>query len=356
MEKLKVGLVGYRRASSYGSLFNKHPRTVVTAVCDINQESLEDAAKTFGLKDSSCFLKYDDFINTDIDIVFIGTPIPFHAEQSIKALESGKNVLCEVTAANNVEDCEKLIQAVKKTQKKYMMAENYCYFHYIQEWKKIIQKGKLGKIYYAEGEYVHQIRHLIINPKTKEVYWRANRPPLHYCSHSLGPLLMLLDDRIVKATGSGKTINIIPDVGPGAIDMQVAIFETLRGATIKLLRSSVATREPPVIFYSIYGTKGFVETGRGGYNTKGKIYIEEEDKEDKEINCSTADPNAPEEARKGGHGTSEYFLIKDFINSIDNDIEPPINVVKAVDMTLPGIIAHKAVMEGNVWLDVPHFE
>lgn len=356
MKKLKVGLAGYRRASGYGSLFNKHPRTVVTAVCDINQESLEDAAKTLNLKDSSCFQKYDDFINTDIDIVFIGTPIPFHAEQSIKALESGKHVLCEVTAANSIEDCEKLVQVVRKSKAKYMMAENYCYFHYIQEWRKIIQEGKIGEIYYAEGEYVHEIRNLIINPKTKEVYWRANRPPLHYCSHNLGPLLMLLDDRIIKATGSGKTIDIIQNVGPGAINMQVALFETAKGVTIKLLRSSVATRKQEVIFYSVYGTKGFLETGRGGYDTKGKVYVEGEDKEAKEIDYSVTDPDAPEEARKGGHGTSEYFLIRDFINCIDSDIEPPINVVKAVNMTLPGLIAHEAAIKGNIWLDVPHFE
>ena len=356
MKKLKVGLAGYHRASGYGSLFNKHPRTIVTAVCDINSKHLEEAGKEFKLKDSSVFSNYDDFINTDIDIVFIGTPIPFHVEQSIKALESGKHVLCEVTAANNVKDCEKLIQAVNGTRKKYMMAENYCYFHYIQEWKKIIQKEELGKIYYAEGEYVHEIREMVINPKTKELYWRKDRAPLHYCSHNLGPLLMLLNDRIIKATGSGKGINIIPDVGVGAIDIQVALFETDKGATIKLLRSSVATRKPEVIFYSIYGTKGVIETGRGGYNTRGKIYIEGKNKEAKDIDLSITDPGAEEEAKKGGHGTSEYYLIRDFIDSINNDTKPPIDIVKALDMTLPGIIAHEAVMKGNIWLDVPHFE
>jgi len=360
MKKLKVGLVGFRggrgRGGGYGELFNSHPRTEVAAICDINQNCLEEGAKYLGLKDSNCFQSYDDFVNSDIDIVFIGTPIPFHASQSIKALESGKHVLCEVTAANTIEDCEKLVQTVKKTKKKYMMAENYCYFYYIQEWKNIVQKGRIGKVYYAEGEYVHEIRDRIINPETGESYWRANRPPLHYCSHSLGPLLMLLDDRIVKATGSGKGINIIPDVGPGAIDIQVGLFETAKGTTIKLLRSSVATRKPEVIFYSIYGTKGFLETGRGGWETEGKIYIEGEDNEARTIICSCSDPSAPEEAKKGGHGTSEYFLIRDFITAIDGDTTPPIDVVKAVDMTIPGIIAHEAAMRGNVWIDVPHFE
>ena len=355
MKKLKVGLTGVRRAKGYGELFMKHPRTEVTAICDINDKHLEETGKEFKLKDSAVFSNYDKFIDTDIDVVFIGTPIPFHVDQSIKALKNNKHVLSEVTAANKVKDCERLVATVKKTKKIYMMAENYCYFHYILEWKKLMQKRAIGKIFYAEGEYVHEIRHLIMDPKTKESYWRTKRAPLHYCSHSLGPLLMLLDDRIVKATGAGKSINIMPDLGVGTIDMQVALFETKKGAVIKLLRSSVATRKPEVIFYSIYGTKGFLETGRGGYKTKGRVYIEGEDKEAREVNCSTVDPDAPEEAGKGGHGTSEYYLIRDFIKAIDRNTKPPIDVVRAVDFTLPGLIAHEAAMKGNVWLDVPHF-
>ncbi len=65
----------------------------------------------------------------------------------------------------------------------------------------------------------------------------------------------------------------------------------------------------------------------------------------------------PDEAKRvSGYGASEYYLLRDFINAIDNDTEPPIDVVKGVDMTLPGLIAHEATMKGNVWLDVPHFE
>jgi len=364
MRKLKVGLVGMgglRRGAGYGYLFNAHPRTEVAAVCDINREALEKAKGMFGLSASQCFDNYDDFVKADLDIVFLGTPIPVHAEQAIKAMENGKHVLSEVTAANKVEDCERLVRTVKKTGMKYMMAENYYYFHYIREWEKMIREGKLGRIFYAEAEYVHQIRHLLRDPETGQLLWRANRPPIHYCSHCLGPLLMLMDDRIVKATASGKRSTIMPDVGVGAIDMQVALFETKKGATIKMLRSQVAPREPPVVYYSIYGTKGCVENGRISHPyrhdiSRGMLYIEGEDETAREIDWHISDPEAPEEARRGGHGTSEYYLISDFINSIDNDTEPPINVVRAVDITLAGLIAHEAAMKGNVWLDVPHFE
>ena len=355
MRRLKVGHVGGR--TGYARLFNNHPRTETVAVCDIDPEALEKTRMVLGLKRFQCFQNYDDFLKTDLDIVVVGTPIPFHADQSIRAMESGKHVLSEVTAANNVRDCERLVQAVKRTGMKYMLAENMCYVHFIREWKKMIQEGKLGKIYYAEGEYIHQIRSKLRDPETEELLWRASRPPIHYCSHSLGPLLMMLYDRIVKATASGKETSIMPGVGVGAINMQVALFETKKGVMIKLLRSQVVTREPPFHYYTIYGTKGCIEnTGFRRGTSKGILYIEGEDKVAREIDWSISDPNTPEEAKRGGHGTSEYYLIRDFIDSIDNDTEPPINVVRGVDMTLPGLIAHEAATKGNIWLDVPHFE
>ena len=357
MKKLKVGHVGGRIV--YGHLFNDHPRTEVAAICDINRGALEKARRALGLKESQCFQDYDRFLKVDLDIVFIGTPIPFHAEQAIKALESGKHVLSEVTAADSVKDCERLVHTVKRTGMKYMLAENMCYTHFIQEWKKIVQEGNLGRIFYAEGEYMHQIKRLLRNPETGELMWRANRPPIHYCTHSLGPLLMIMDDRVVKATASGREANIMPDVGVGAIDVQVALFETEKNATIKILRSSVIAREPPFHYYVIYGTKGSVENGRLGFPndvSRGTIYIEGEDEAAREVDWHLSDPNVPEKARRGGHGTSEYYLIRDFISAIENDTEPPIDVVRGVDMTLPGLIAHEAAMRGNVWLEVPHFE
>jgi len=357
VNKLRVGLVGVGRGTAYGFQFRNHARTEVSAICDVNPEVLEQMRATFGLKSSQAFRNYDDFVGADLDIVFLGTPMPFHAEQAIKAMEDGKHVLSELTMATTVEDCERIVRTVKRTGMKYMMAENYYYFHFMREWKKIIGEGRLGRLFYAEAEYVHEIRYLLRDPQTGKLLWRANRPPIHYCAHSLGPLLMLMDDRIVKATASGKAITMVKDVGIGAIDIQVGLFETKKGAIIKMLRSQVAPREPAVVYYSIYGTKGCVENGRSAAweGSKGMLYIEGEGKA-REIDCEISDPNLPDEAKKGGHGTSEYHVIRDFIDAIDNDVEPPINAVRAADITLPGLIAHEAAMRGNVWLDVPHFE
>lgn len=359
-KKLQVGFVGLRRGGGLVRSLAGHPHVEIAALCDLDQASLAKMAADFSLPDQRVFTNFDDFINAPLDIVVIATPIEHHAAQAIAALESGKHVLCEQTAAYTLEDCERLVNTVRNTKRIYMMAENYCYFHYIREWKQIIDQGRLGKIVHAEGEYLHEIVDLLIDPVTGKQRWRYSRAPIWYCAHCLGPLLTLMDDRIVKATGVHSGQNIYPNEGLGFLDMEVGLFQTQKGSTIKILRSQVAPRHPEMIFYTLYGTKGFVENGReGGWGgTKGRLYIQDEMAKHpgaQAIDCLTVDPNAPAEARTGGHGTSEYYMVRDFIAAVEQNAPPPIDIARAIDFTAPGICAHEAAMRGGVWVDVPLF-
>lgn len=347
MKKFKVGMVGVGRATAYGHIFANHPDTEVVALCDMNQEVLAQNGKDFNLTDNCLYENYEDMLNSDVDIVVLGTPIPFHAEQTIKGLDAGKHVLCEVTASDNIADCQRMVEAVRRAKTKFMMAENCNYMDFAIQWDKYIKAGKIGTPFYAEADYVHEIRGLV-NGK-----WRANRAPLHYCSHSLGPVLMWMDDYIVRCTASGNQSTLEPATD-GNIDMQVALFETSKGATIKLLRSSVALRHPALSSYNIIGTKGFLESSRTDYEGIGRRYFSEQDPvSGYPIAINISDMDAPKEATAGGHGTSEYYLVRDFLNSITNDTTPPIDIVRAMDMTVPGLIAHEAAKKGGIWLDVP---
>ncbi|MEN6346821.1 MAG: Gfo/Idh/MocA family oxidoreductase [Armatimonadia bacterium] len=364
MQKLNIGIAGLRRGRGFVSLFAAHPQLNVTALCDLSTDTLSDLGKAFSLPDSALYTDYDQFLSAPMDIVMIATPIRFHAEQTIKALQSGKHVMCEQTAAYTVEDCEAIVQAVKQTGRSYMMAENYSYFHYVRQWQKIVQQGKLGPIYYAEAEYIHEIENLLIDAKTGEYFWRHERPPIWYCAHCLGPLLTLMDDRIVAASGSQAGFHKRPEQSDhlGFLDMEVGLFRTQKGALLKIARSQVAPRYPHTVYYSLYGTKGYVENGRSGSNTEGYLWIEGETPDDEKgqrkaevITCEIVDPEAPEEAKQGGHGTSEYYMIRDFLEAIEKGTHPPIDVMRSMDFTVPGIIAHESAMTDGNWRDVPVF-
>jgi predicted dehydrogenase len=353
----KVGIVGLSRGKGLVSAFRAHPRVQVTGLCDLDGNALAEAGQAFGLPDSGLFTDFDAFLNAPMDVVVVATPIPHHAEQSIKSLKTGKHVLCEQTAAYTVKECESVVDAVRRTGKAYMMAENYCYFHYIREWKKIVEQGKLGHIFYAEGEYIHEIIDLLINEKTGQYHWRHERPPIWYCAHTLGPILMLMGDRVVRGSGLTSGFGKMPAYKdhPGFLDIEVGLFQTQKGAIVKILRSQVASR-PHMVWYSLYGTNGHLEGQRD--RGDGLYYVEGEmDKHQggQPFPCPTSDPDAPPAARHGGHGTSEYYMIRDFLDALDAGRQPPIDVMRAMDFTVPGIIAHESAMKGGKWMDVPLF-
>ena len=61
----------------------------------------------------------------------------------------------------------------------------------------------------------------------------------------------------------------------------------------------------------------------------------------------------PAEARLGGHGTSEYWLLKDFLAAVHGEIATPIDVYRALDYTIPGILAVESAKTLGTPITVP---
>ena len=56
----------------------------------------------------------------------------------------------------------------------------------------------------------------------------------------------------------------------------------------------------------------------------------------------------PEPMRvKSGHGGSHTFLTHEFVDAIQNDRHPSVNVWEAVAYTLPGIVAHQSALNNG---------
>ena len=360
MDKVwKVGLVGARRGSSYGRLMHRDPRFEIAALCDADGEHLGDHQKDVGLPDAACFLNYKDFIGSGLmEAVIIGTPILFHAEQAVMALDAGIHVMSEVTASNTVEGCRNIFDAARRSGKIYMLAENTIFRPLFAEWEALLKSGRLGEIIYAEADYLHPIPSLLVDPKTGKKHWRADRPPIHYCSHSLGPILYLTGDRIVRAMGIGNEYRILPGVGPGAIDIQLGVFETERKMVIKMTRTQAAPRHLPIHYYHMQGTNGFVETDRRGADREkrvqhGLLYIKGETDHTEPVSWPEIDPDAPDHAILGGHGTSDYNTLLQFLRALDAGKKPALDEVRAWDLTVPGLIAAESALQGGKWMDVP---
>jgi predicted dehydrogenase len=352
--------VGCGRGSAYGHLISHHPACEIAAISDWDPEALARHQQELRLPDDRCFTEYRELVASRpaLDAVVIGTPIPAHAEQVVLALEAGIHVMSEVTAAHTVEGCRRIVAAVRASGCFYMLAENTIYRPLFREWEKLVWEGCLGEVIYAEADYLHPIPSLLVNRETGERYWRAHRPPVHYCSHSLGPLLHLMKDRVVRAMGVGQGERILPGVGVGAVDIQLAVFETARGAIIKMTRSQVAPRHPPVHYYHLQGTRGFVETDRRGagftgQGQRGLLYIAGKMEQAEEVEWPEIDPSVPEWATVGGHGTSDYGTFVAFLQALESGQKPGLDEIWAWNLTVPGLVAAESVAQGGEWREVP---
>ena len=343
---LKVGVAGLRRGRGLLQTFHQHRDAEVTAVCDPDLVRRAQVAADFGIA-TTC-ADFDELVAMGLDIVVVATPAPQHAGQSIRALEAGAHVMSEVPAAWSLDECAALVAAVARSGRVYMMAENMNFFHYITEWKKCIQGGEIGHVFYAEAEYIHDCRH-IMRAAGGQRAWRASMPPIHYCTHSLGPLLDILDDRCVSAVGMATGTHTAADIG--STDMEVGLFQTARGRVLKVLCGFTVTRDPAMHWQVFYGTEGTLENRRSEgepaklFNAEGM----------QEIAAEISDPNAPPAALAGGHGTSEFYMVNGFLRAIRDGTAPPIDIYRSLDYSAPGLCAHLSAQQGAAPVAVPDY-
>ena len=117
---IKVGLVG-ARAESFVSAFSARDDAKITAVCDLDEEIVGNLGDRLSLPKEARFRIYEDMLDrADIDAVLIATPMQCHVPQAIKALQTGRHVMSEVTAAVTMDELWWLIEAVEKSGKIYM--------------------------------------------------------------------------------------------------------------------------------------------------------------------------------------------------------------------------------------------
>ena len=91
--------------------------------------------------------------NPDVDIVYICLPNSMHAEFTIRAARAGKHVMCEKPMAVSVAECEAMIAACRKANRKLMIGYR-CHFEpFNLEAMRLARTGAAGKIRYVRSEH-----------------------------------------------------------------------------------------------------------------------------------------------------------------------------------------------------------
>ena len=177
-KNVRIGMVGYRfmgkaHSHAYRDLpfyFDTEVEPVLQAVAGRNEAEVKAAADKMGW--ASYETDWKRLIDRkDIDLIDIVTPNNTHAEIAIAAAEAGKHVICEKPLAMNLEQAQRMLHAVRKNNVVHMICHNYRFAPAVQFAKKLIQEGRLGKIYHIRATYLQD---WIMDPNFPLV-WRLRK-------------------------------------------------------------------------------------------------------------------------------------------------------------------------------------
>jgi predicted dehydrogenase len=284
--------------------------------------------------------------------------------QSIAALRRRKHVLSEVTAAVSLDQCTELVQAVKASEQIYMLAENYCYSKPNVLVRALAREGLFGELYYAEGAYIHDCHAIHYDAQgepTWRTVWQVGRNGCTYGTHSLGPVLQWIDDRLVSVTCLGSGTHTEPRHRMD--DTVTMLGKTSRGSLVNVRVDMQSHRPHNMTHYVLQGTHGAYESGRrlGEPNLvwiEGRSPGRESWQDLAEYEAEfLPDPwrNLGREATSSGHGGGDFFVARDFALSILKGTPPPIDVYRALDFSVPGLVSETSIANGGVTVPVPDF-
>lgn len=121
----------------------------LAAVCDVNLEQAEAAAKPYGAR---AFTDYEQLLaQPDIDVVSICTPSSLHPEQTIQAALAGKHVISEKPMAIQLADAVRMAEVCERQGVKLATVFPRRMSPAAQYAKRIIEEGWLGRLSLCSG-------------------------------------------------------------------------------------------------------------------------------------------------------------------------------------------------------------
>ncbi|MBQ7688900.1 MAG: Gfo/Idh/MocA family oxidoreductase [Clostridia bacterium] len=353
-KKVRIGVFGAGRGQTMMNFCKHSGSAELVAVCDLYEDKLQHAKETYGQGcDLACYTDFDEFLKHDMDCVVLANYANEHAPYAIKCLEAGKHVLSEVLPVQTMREAVELIEAVERTGKIYAYAENYAYMPAPRKMRSLYRQGVLGKFEYGEGEYMHNCepgwhRYTRCDP----THWRNTMSAFYYCTHSLGPLIHITGLRPVSVTGFEAPFNdrmLRMGAKAGAFGVEMVTLEN--GAILKSLHGVGPSKNS--VWYSVYGSKGTMESSReirmdGGVRMLYANCDEDEGDNESEIICISTDDDLTQASEISGHGGSDYYVMYNLVEAIrGNKNAEIVDVYEALDMFLPGMFAYYSVLDGG---------
>ena len=339
--KIRVGIVGYgvcKFGAEFG--FQNHPNVEIVAVSDLFPDRCAGLAKA--CRCEKTYPSLEELVKDDrIEAVFVATDAPSHARHCMEVLKHGKHVASAVPAIfGSLEEADKLFEAVKASGRQYMMFETSFFHEDLHAMRRIYIAGGLGKVVYSEGEYFHYMEEPI--PSYKE--WRVGLPPQWYPTHSNAYYVGVTGGSFTEVSCMGMPSRV-QHLQPAnnrygnPFGTEVALFRTSEGG---MARMSVSWDTP-----GYGGEMGRIRGQNGSFYGK----YEGSQQALPELRRPPLPPGVP----AGGHGGSHGHLMNEFVTAILQDRKPLVDIAKALNLTVAGVVAHQSALQDGALLKIPQY-
>jgi predicted dehydrogenase len=159
-KQLNVGIIGYKfmgRAHSNAWLkaplfFDLPARPVLKMACGRQESSVKEFASKWGWEKTETDWK-KLVSSPDIDIVDVALPQALHYEIAIAAAREGKHIFCEKPLAMNRKQAEEMVRICEDNKVTHYLNHNYRRTPAISFAKKMIEDGKVGRIFHWRCAY-----------------------------------------------------------------------------------------------------------------------------------------------------------------------------------------------------------
>ncbi len=337
-DTVRVAFIG---VGNRGSFLEQHmlkvPGIKVVAICDLNPENLQagiDRAAAAGHSPDP-YTEYRKLLERkDIDAVVIATPVDFHKEMAIAALEIGKNVYCEKPMAVTPEDCRQVTNTAASAKGIFQAGFQLRHDPNRSASMEFIKKGGIGKVLFLQG-----YRNGGDLPRRTPWYFDRTRSGdniVEQACHIIDLMVWAAGSHPLRAYGNGG-VSLFKNEPPGrtTMDNYTVIFEFPNDIRCSFTQLYF---DPP----GFSGTKERVFGSLGAIDLATALFTQREKRGERKIES----PNSGQD--------STYLSLAAFIDNARGKKKPINNADSARISTLTAMLGRKSIYERRVvsWEEV----
>jgi len=245
-----TGLWGEMHARTYAS----SPAAELKAICDLRKDRAREIAGKYGAE--NCYTDYRKLLERDdISAVSIATPDFAHTEIAVAAAEAGKHILIEKPLATSVEECEKIIAAVKAAGNiKFMVDFHNRWNPPFAQTKTAIEEGELGKpmlMYVRLNDAISVPTNMLSWASKSEVVWFVG-------AHAVDLARWLFDDEVCKVYAVSRA-GVLKKKGVDTPDFYESILEFRNGGVATIENCWILPNSLPTVIdfkFQVIGSEG----------------------------------------------------------------------------------------------------